>query len=220
MVTALDDAREASASPTIGDLFDRFGPIPFWRIRTDPPPGRATERDVLRIREHEEVLCELIDGVLVEKTVGYEESLLAAWIVTLLNNFVQPRKLGLVAGADGTIRLAAGLVRIPDVSFVSRKRLPARKRPSRPIPQLVPNLVVEVLSPSNTAREMQLKLQDYFAAGAELVWYVNARTQTVEVFTSLEDSTVLKAGQTLAGGEVLPGFKVRVRELFSGIDAS
>ena len=56
---------------TLTDLPDRFGPIPAERIRRNPPPGSATEQDVIDIEERESRLCELVDGVLVEKTVGY-----------------------------------------------------------------------------------------------------------------------------------------------------
>ena len=55
---------------TLADLVDRFGPMPAERIRTNPPPGTATEQDVIDIEEHESRLCELVDGVLVEKTAG------------------------------------------------------------------------------------------------------------------------------------------------------
>ena len=62
---------------TAADLLELFGPMPAGRIRTDPPPGTATEQDVIDIEARESRLCELVDGVLVEKTVGYYESYLA-----------------------------------------------------------------------------------------------------------------------------------------------
>ena len=62
---------------TVADLLERFGPMPAKRIRTNPPPGTATEQDVMDIESQESRLCELVDGVLVEKTVGYYESHLA-----------------------------------------------------------------------------------------------------------------------------------------------
>ena len=113
-------------SLTLSDLAERFGPMPFGRIIQHPAPGTAKEKDVLAMLRTDR-LCELVDGVLVEKTMGYEESLLAAEIIFLLKVFVRPRRLGLVAAPDGLLRLAKGLVRIPDVSFVSWARVPGGK---------------------------------------------------------------------------------------------
>ena len=157
---------------TAADLLERFGPMPDGRIRTDPPPGTATEQDVIDIEARESRLCELVDGVLVEKTVGYYESHLALLLGYFLTGFVRRHRLGVVTGEAGMMRLSAGLVRIPDVSFVSWSQLPGRRVPRVPIADLAPDLAVEVISPSNTTREMERKLQDYLAAGVRLVWYV------------------------------------------------
>ena len=156
---------------TVADLHRKFGPIPFERIRQDPPPGCGTVDDVVRLNDHEDRLYELVDGILVEKTVGLEESFIAGKILTLLNNFVDPHGLGLVAGEGGTIQLDIDLVRIPDVSFISWDRLPGGEFPDEPVPLLVPDLAVEVISQSNTRKEMDDKLQEYFEKGVRLVWY-------------------------------------------------
>jgi Uma2 family endonuclease len=132
--------------------------------------------------------------------------------------FVRPRNLGLVTAPDGTMRLAPGLVRIPDVAFISWDRLPDRRVPTEPIPALAPDLAVEILSAGNTAREMARKRQDYFAAGVQVVWEVNPNTRTVEVFTAPDQSTVLHEAQRLEGGIVLPGFSLPLQELFSALD--
>jgi len=201
--------------PTAADWWEALGSVPLNRIVFDPPPGSATEQDVLRLDDHEDRLCELIDGTLVEKTMGYEESALAMWIGHLLLAFVARGKLGVVTGADGMVRLLGRQVRIPDVAFVSTARLPGGKMPSEPIPDLAPDLAVEVLCDSNTPKEMGRKLQEYFAAGTRLVWYVDPRTRTVDVYESPDSCQRLNAGETLTGGEVLPGFSVRVEELFN-----
>jgi Uma2 family endonuclease len=203
---------------TIADLTEMFGPMPDRRIVREPPPGTASERDVLAIHARENRLCELVDGILVEKAMGYEESLIAVELIRFLATFVAERKLGFVTGEGGMMKLAKGLVCIPDVAFVSTRRLPGGKPPRRPIPRLAPNLAVEVLSESNTAREMERKLIDYFDAGVELVWFVDPRVRTVEVFTAIDSSKLLKVGQTLTGGTVVPGFKLRLRELFAALD--
>jgi len=173
---------------TVADLLARFGPIAHRRIRQDPPPGTATEQDVLDIYHREKRLFELIDGVLVEKAMGIQEAYLAMRIGCLLGNFVEAHDLGFVLGADGMARLAPGLVRIPDASFVSWQQFPNRRVPRTPMLALAPRLAVEVLSPSNTEQEMDRKLQDYFAAGISLVWYVNPVQRTVHVFTAPSES--------------------------------
>ncbi|HET6883488.1 MAG TPA: Uma2 family endonuclease, partial [Pirellulales bacterium] len=160
----------AASSPaplTLNALAELFGDMPAWRIRSTPAPGTATEDDVLAIDEREDRLCELVDGVLLEKTVGYEESCFTVDLVTLVNSFVKRHKLGKVSGPDGMMRLFPGLVRIPDIAFVSWKRYHAR-RGSRRMPHLVPDLAIEVLSEGNTPKEMSRKLDDYFDAGVRL----------------------------------------------------
>lgn len=71
---------------TVTDLAEIFGDIPAWRVRNAPAPGTATENDVIEIAQREDRLCELVEGVLVEKTVGYEESCLAIDLATLINS--------------------------------------------------------------------------------------------------------------------------------------
>jgi Uma2 family endonuclease len=198
------------------DLVHRFGAIPLHRIRRTPAPGMATEQDVIEIREHEDRLCELVDGVLVEKTMGEYEAYLGSLLNYLLWAFVRPRRLGIVMTSDVLVRLAPGLIRIPDVCFYSWARLPGRKVTRRAFTEKSPDLAVEVISPSNTKREMQRKLEEYFAGGSSLVWYVyHEPRQEVKVYTSPEDCAILAADQTLDGGDVLPGFRLELRELFA-----
>ena len=198
---------------TAADLLELFGPMPAGRIRTEPPPGTATEQDVIDIEARESRLCELVDGVLVEKTVGYYESYLAVRLILWIGAFVEQHKLGVVAGEAGMLRLAPGLVRIPDVSFVSWDQLPGRRVPRVPIADLAPDLAVEVISPSNTAREMERKLRDFIDAGVRLIWYVYPEPQEVHVYTA-ERHDVLTIEQGLSGGDVLPGFVLPLRRLF------
>jgi len=208
-----------AAIDTLADLLEQLGGISPKRVRVRPAPGTATEEDVLAIRNSaERRLCELVDGVLVEKAMGFRESLLAGMLITLLLTFVRSRNLGLVTAPDGTMRLAPGLVRIPDVAFISWDRFPNRRVPTEPIPDLAPNLAVEVLSAGNTPGEMARKRQEYFAAGVQIVWQVDPSTRTVEVFTTPDQSTVLHEMQTLDGGTVLSGFTLPLHELFAELD--
>ena len=199
---------------TVADLYRKFGPIPFERIRQDPPPGCGTVEDVDRLNNHEGRLYELVDGILVEKTMGLEESLLGGWILTLLNNFIRPLGLGVVAGEAGTIKLDIDLVRIPDVPNFSWDRFPGGEIPEEAIPLVVPDLVVEVTSPSRTRKEMDDKLRGYFDKGARLVWFVRPRTRVVDVYASPDRFTRLTASMQLDGGDVLTGFSVQAAEIF------
>ena len=201
---------------TAADLVERFGPIPLHRIRLDPAPGTATEQDVIQIHNREDRLFELVDGVLVEKTVGTFEAYLAGVLVRLLGNYVVEHDVGIVLPPDGMMRLAPELVRIPDVSFISWKRLPGRRIPREPIASLAPDLAVEVISKYNTRQEMERKLLDYFAAGVREVWYVDhAPRRQVRVFATPEQFTVVSEREALAGGEILPGFTLPLEQLFA-----
>jgi len=211
----------STISPTIqtlADLLDRLGGVPLNRIRVQPSFGAATVQDVIDIQRQEGKLCELVDGVLLEKVMGYNESSLAVFLAGLLNAFVVPRNLGVVTGPDGTVELMPDLVRIPDVAFTDWDRLPGRQRPTAPVPRLAPNLAVEVLSRSNTRGEMAVKRQDYFTAGVELVWEIDPDGRTVAVYTSVMDVTSLTETDTLDGGSVLPGFTLPLWDLFAELD--
>ncbi|MCC6125310.1 MAG: Uma2 family endonuclease [Pirellulales bacterium] len=215
MSLAVEDHLEiAEGELTVADLVDRFGPIPIRRILLSPSPGTATEEDVVDLDDHEDRLCELIDGILVEKTVGFYESYLTVAIIALLSNYVREHKLGIVLGTDGMILLSPGLVRIPDVSFISWNRLPGHKVPRDPICTVIPDLAVEVLSRGNTKKEMDRKLTDYFTAGVRQVWYVYPKKREIQVFHSLQEFQTLTDKQTLEGGDVLPGFSVEVKSFF------
>ena len=196
-------------------LARRFGPIPMNRIVTSPAPGLATEEDVVERNDRENRLFELVDGILVEKTMGAPESMLAIEIAALLINFVKPRKLGVVLGEAGLLRLAPGLIRIPDVAFLSKAKFPRGQIPREAAWTLAPDLAVEVISEGNTKKEMDEKLRDYIAAGARLVWYVYPKQRRVEVFTGLADKRIVNLDEILDGGDVLPGLEIILRELFA-----
>lgn len=202
---------------TLANLISELG-VPSERILFHPPPGTATEQDVLDLDAHEGRLVELVDGVLVEKTMGFEESLIAGAILYFLRDFVIPSNLGVVSGADGMIRLFPGTVRIPDVAYVGWDRFPDGKLTGEPIPSLAPDLAVEVLSRSNTPQEMDRKRHEYFDAGTRLVWLVAPAERTVTVFRSASSSELLTAADTLNADDVLPGFSLSLADLFSELD--
>lgn len=202
----------------LADFLEQLGNVPLSRIRVRSPLGTATEQDVLDIYARERRLYELVDGILVEKAMGFEESCLAATLILFLQGFVRPQNLGLVTAPDGMVRLSSGLVRIPDVSFLSWDRIPGRRMPRKPIPDLCPDLAVEILSTSNTMAEMLRKCREYFAAGTRLVWLIDPVARTVAVYTAPDQAIVLDESQTLNGGDVLPGFALPLRDLFAELD--
>jgi Uma2 family endonuclease len=203
---------------TLADLLEQLGGIPAERVRCRPALGTATEGDLLEIKRQEKRPCELVDGVVVEKAMGLRESILAIALSNFLRAFVLPRNLGFVTGPDGMLRLAPGLVRIPDVAFVAWARTPNGRIPEEPIPSLAPDLVVEVLSETNTGAEMARKIEEYLAAGVPLIWIVDPVTRTVSAHRGSERSLVFGENDVLSGEEVLPGFELRLRELFSELD--
>ncbi|MGZ3412542.1 MAG: Uma2 family endonuclease [Isosphaeraceae bacterium] len=108
----------------------------------------------------------------------------------------------------------SGQVDISDAAFTSWGRLPGRERPGKPIPDLAPDLAVEILSKSNTKAEMKRKLAEYFQAGTRRVWLVDPRKRTVRVHTSPDQSVLLEEGDTLLAGDILPGFRLVSTDLF------
>ncbi len=205
-----------TALPTnwsLAELQQHLGGVPLSRIRMFPPPGMATIEDV-RAEAEVSQRCELIDGVLVEKDMGYYESLVAVVIARLLGNYVEDNDLGIVGGEGGTLRILPDQVRLPDVWFVSWDKIPGRKLPADPVPELVPDLAIEILSAGNTVEEMQRKLRDYFEGGVRMVWYIDAQTQTARSYRSVDDETTIEAGGTISAGDVIAGFELSLAEVF------
>lgn len=203
---------------TLADLRKRLWGIPLERIRLVPPPGYATEEDVLETEAHEDRLCELEDGILVEKPMGWYESILAGIILTELRIYLRTHDLGQALGADGSLSILPDKVKIPDLSFISWERFPKAKLPRRPIPKLVPDFAVEVLSESNTPAEMDDKLEKYFAAGVRLVWYIDPDRRSARMYTGPGAVTAIDERGVLDGGGVLPGFRLSLGGLFDEAD--
>ena len=215
---AADIPLPSSVSDTLADLLHELGDVPLSRIRRFPYPGTATVRDVERIQAEEKRYFELVDGVLVEKAMGYRESMLAMAFGEYFRVYSRSHKRGIVAGADGLLQLIPNLVRGPDAAFTFRDSLEDGKVPSAPVPLLVPDVVVEVMSISNTRREMQRKLGEYLSAGVRLIWYVYPEERVVDVYAGSPIAHRLTTADTLGGGDVLPGFTLNLVELFAELD--
>lgn len=198
---------------SMADLLHQLGDIPPSRVRMRPLPGTATIADV---QKHK--LCELIDRTLVEKAMGQRESQLSSYLVHLLNCFVLPANAGIVFGPDATMEILTGLVRLPDVAFISWSSLPGRKAPIEPVPNIAPDLAVEIISKGNSRAEMSRKRAEYFEAGVHLVWMIDRFKQTVAVYTAIDQFKTLTIDDALDGGDVLPEFSVKLRVLFGELD--
>ncbi len=194
---------------TMADLLEQLH-IPPERILLRPPPGEATEGDLLKSKR----LCELIDGVLVEKAMGWYESRLGFVLGSILDLFLIQHPLGIALGDGGLMRVNPEQVRIPDVAFYSWDHFPNKILPLGQILDKVPDLAVEIWSPGNTTKEMDRKRQEYFSGGAKLVWEVFPQQRLVKVYMAVNEETTVDENGILDGGTVLPGFTLPVKEWF------
>ncbi|AMV28402.1 hypothetical protein VT84_28620 [Gemmata sp. SH-PL17] len=205
--------------PTIADVQERIGHVPESRILSFPAPGTATVQDLLDGSITGDRGCELVDGILVEKTMGFRDDAIGARIIYLLLAFLETHNLGLVAGAQGLIRFKLDLVRVPDVSFIRWDSVDDPneiENPAGAFLEVPPDLAVEVLSPSNTQREMEIKLAEYAKSGVKLVWFVDPERKEVDVYPkgNPKRKKTLGVNDELDGGTVLPGFAVKVSRIF------
>ncbi len=203
---------------TVGELLQRLGDIPAERVMWSPRPGTAKERDLLRYLERDKRLCELIDGTLVEKPMGQREASLAIWLGFFLGQYLEEHPIGQLYGSDGPFRLRRGRGRLPDVAYVSFDRLPDGPEADKPIANWAPDLAVDVSSASNTRKEMNTKLDEYFQSGVRLVWILDPKTKSLRVCKPGIAEKKLAEQDVLTGEDVLPGFKLSLKTLFGKLD--
>jgi Uma2 family endonuclease len=160
--------------------------------------------------------CELLRGELIMMSpAGSKHGRIALQLGSMLWNFVEPRRLGVVLGAETGFRIAENpdTVRAPDVAFIRRERIGA-ELPDGFFPG-APDLAVEVLSPNDRAGEVLAKVQDWLASGSAAVWVVDPKTQTVTVYGADRKTVMLTANDAIAGGDLLPGFTAPVAGIFA-----
>jgi Uma2 family endonuclease len=149
---------------------------------------------------------------------------MGAWAGTIANvlahcliTFAWPEKLGLTL-IEVLFRLTPnGPARRPDLAFVTSERWPFLAPPTDDPPELpiVPNLAVEVISPTNIADEVDEKVVEYFNAGVELVWVIYPLRRRIYVYESAAQIRILTEKDELDGSKVLPGFRLKVADLFT-----
>ncbi len=160
--------------------------------------------------------AELVRGELVKMSPsGGEHGTLTVAIGALLLNFVKPRKLGQVFGAETGIVVSRDpdTVRAADAAYMSKERV-AHVADLTKFLDVPPELVVEVVSPTDRWSEVEEKVSEYLAVGVLVVWVINPKTRSVHVYRPSSDVLRLVEGDMLSGADVLPGFSVAVKELF------
>lgn len=197
---------------TLADLLHELGDIDPARVLLHPPPGTATEEDLLRLPPDLQQVTELVDGTLVVKAIGAPESWLAMYFAMLLGRHEELCRHLVVLGPDGHTRYFGNNVRMPDIAIFLRSQLPGGKLPRDPICPVPPQLAIEVLSRGNTRREMDKKRRLFFESGVKFVWEIDPRRRAAVVFTSPDDFTELGEDGRLECPEVLPGFSLTLRE--------
>ena len=157
---------------------------------------------------------ELLDGELIMSPVHASHGLVCVRISAFLFNFVQGRRLGEVYDSSTGFRLGENLLLSPDIAFVSKARLKKILIAPDKFLQGAPDLVVEVLSPSDRLAQINRKLDHYFEHGTRLAWLVNWRKEQVHIYTPDSIEAFTRPNDTLTGGLVLPGFKCRLSRVF------
>lgn len=160
--------------------------------------------------------CELIRGELVMMSpAGFEHGWLVMKLGHCLTEFVTQSKLGIVVGGDPgfVIERDPDTVRAPDVAFVSQQR--HERGFTRGFFEGAPDLAVEIVSPSDLASEVTSKVQMWLDAGCQAVWTVDPKPRLVTVYRPDAPIQFFKEGDTLDGGDVLPGFQLAVSDLFA-----
>jgi len=157
---------------------------------------------------------ELLDGDLIVSPVHENHGSVCIEITILIGLFVRRHKLGKVYDSSTGFRLTRDLLLSPDVSFVSEARLKTLRVAPDKFLAGAPDLVVEVLSPSDRMTQINRKLEHYFAHGTRLAWLVNLRKQQILIYTADSIEALTDLDDVLPGGAVLPGFKCKLRKIF------
>jgi Uma2 family endonuclease len=174
-----------------------------------------TAEELLRLPD-DGLRYELVRGELIVMTpASPRHGRIAMQLGRLLANHVAEHQLGEVYAAESGFKLAQDpdTVRAPDLSFIVRERIPPQEEQDG-FWALAPDLVAEIISPNDTAQDVQTKVVEWLAAGVRLVWVVYPDERMVTEYRSLTQVRVLTAGDSLDGGDVVPGFTCPLSDLF------
>ena len=160
---------------------------------------------------------ELIRGVLCETmSTGIEHGRVVMNLGAEIRSYAKHRRLGTLFGSDAGVWLERDpdTVREPDIAFILADRLSLDTRTTG-YSEVVPDLVVEVRSPSDTHREVNDKARMWVSYGVRLVWVVHPDTRTVDIHRPGEAVATLGEDDALDGLDALPGFTCPVTEVFA-----
>lgn len=156
---------------------------------------------------------ELVDGeIIVMSPSGYESDEVATEVAAQLRNWVRPRKLGRVTGSSAGFILPNSDTRAPDVSFVQAERL---RRSPRSFAELTPDLAVEVKSPTDSITKLRNKIDQFLELGTRVGILINPEKEWVEIRRSGAGAIVLQNGDLITVPDLLPGWEVKVEDLWS-----
>ena len=160
------------------------------------------------------IAYDTIDGVLVERHVSIKSGFVGGQLSFAMNAAAKARNAGLTFPSDVGYEIFGGSnpLRFPDVSFISAERL-SPDETSRTFFRIPPDIVAEVVSPSDRANEVESKALGWIAAGAQLVWVLFPGSQTIHVYRADGHDEILGPDDTLSGEGLLPGFEINVSEL-------
>jgi Uma2 family endonuclease len=181
-----------------------------------PTIVRAMTADELLTMPQDHNRHELVQGELRTMTpTGHEHGRIVVRLAWRLARFVEEHDLGVVYAAETGFKIASDpdTVRAPNVAFISQARLDEVGQVRGYWPG-APDLVAEVVSPSDVYTEVEEKVLDWLEAGTRCVIVINPRSRAITVYRSLADILVLTDGDTLEAPEIVPGWSVPVRELF------
>lgn len=159
---------------------------------------------------------ELVKGIIRRMPLaGFEHGILSSKIGSNLDKHIKKHQLGYVCSAGTGFKISQDpdTVRSPDAAFIRQAAIDEQGIP-KGYWEGAPDLAVEVISSSDTYTEVDEKVDEWLIAGCAMVWVVNPRRETVEVYRSPEDITVLRGDDILDGGDVIEGFQCRVQDLF------
>ncbi len=174
--------------------------------------------DELMMMPDDGYLYELIKGELIKVSSppGHQHGLVTMNIASPLYEYVKRNNLGKVYAAETGFLLEqnADTVRAADVAFVRRERI-ERAGPVKGYWIGAPDLAVEVISPGDTVGRIEGKVEEWMKARTLLLWVASPKLRAITVYRSLTDIMILTEKDSLDGGEVIPGFRIPVAEIFA-----
>ncbi len=172
--------------------------------------------ELARLPENQHKRLELVNGAIKEVAPSStQNSIIGTWFSTYLNMHMLENPVGYVTSADGGYTMKNGNVRQPDAAYISRARYP---EPGDKVFPVAPDIAVEVISPSESSKDVREKVREYLESGTTLVWAAYDETRSVDVYRLNPDGSIhlrtVAGDAALSGEDVLPGLSIVVSKLF------